>query len=126
MPLSEDEKRILNQIEQRLYEQDPASAERISSTTLSRYLARNCKWATVAFVAGLVVLVVGFSSSWFVGVVGFGIMVAAAFVFTRDLRRMGRHGWQQLASGVKDGSVGGVVGDTGRRIRRRFGDGQER
>ncbi|HET9071418.1 MAG TPA: DUF3040 domain-containing protein, partial [Acidimicrobiales bacterium] len=62
MPLSEDENRILNQIEQRLYAEDPASAERISATTLPRYLARNCGWAALGFVAGLVVLLVGFTT----------------------------------------------------------------
>ncbi|MHB8504471.1 MAG: DUF3040 domain-containing protein [Acidimicrobiales bacterium] len=125
MPLSEHERRILNQIEQRLYEQDPASAERISSTTLPRYLARNCRWATLGFLAGLVVLVVSFSTSWLLGVCGFAIMVASALVFTQNLRKMGRHGWQQLSSSLRDRSVGDVVGDTGRRLRRRFGEGRD-
>ncbi len=125
MPLSDHEKRILNQIEQRLYQQDPASAERISSTTLPRFLARNCRLAAVGFVAGLIVLLVSFSTSWFLGVCGFAIMVGSALVFTQNLRKMGRHGWSQLSSSFRDRSVGDVVGDTGRRLRRRFGEGRD-
>ena len=53
MPLNENEERILNEIEQRFYANDPESARRIGSTTLPKYLARNCKWATLGFVVGL-------------------------------------------------------------------------
>jgi hypothetical protein len=52
-------------------------------------------------------------------------MTAAAVVFTQNLRKMGRHGWQQLSTNVRVRSVGDVMGDTGRRLRRRFGDGPD-
>lgn len=122
MPLSEDEERILNQIEQRFYTTDPQSARRIGETTLPRYLARNCKWSTLGFILGLAVLLASFASSWILGVVGFVIMVVSAIVFTQNVRKMGAHGLAQLNKTVKDGKINDVLGDTGRRLRRRFGN----
>lgn len=122
MPLSEDEERILHQIEQRFYTNDPQSARRIGETTLPRYLARNCRWAMLGFILGLVVLLASFASSWILGIAGFVIMVVSAIVFTQNLRKMGRHGWTQLTKSVREGRVNDVLGDTGRRLRRRFGN----
>ncbi|MDQ2725450.1 MAG: DUF3040 domain-containing protein, partial [Actinomycetota bacterium] len=87
-----------------------------------RYLARNCKWAMLAFVLGLAVLLASFASSWILGVVGFVIMVVSAIVFTQNLRKMGAHGLAQLNKTVKEHKVNDVLGDTGRRLRRRFGN----
>lgn len=123
MPLSEDEKRILNQMEKRLYAEDPASAQRISATTLPRYLARNCRWATLGFLAGLVVLLVAFTTSWVLGLLGFLVMVGSAVVFVQNLRMMGRHGWRQLTANLQERSWSDLMGDAGRRLRRRLGDG---
>jgi hypothetical protein len=91
VPLNENEERILQEIEQRFYANDPESAHRIGSTTLPKYLARNCKWAALGFGAGLVVLLIGFASSWIVGVFGFLVMLVSAIVLTHNLRRMGQH-----------------------------------
>ena len=97
MPLNENEERILHEIEQRFLANDPESAHRLGSTTLPKYLARNCKWAALGFLAGLVVLLVGFASSWVVGVFGFAVMLVSAIVLTHNLRRMGQHGLRQLS-----------------------------
>ena len=121
MPLNENEERILHEIERRFYANDPESAHRIGSTTLPRYLARNCKWSALGFLAGLVVLLVGFASSWVVGVFGFVVMLASAIVLTRNLRRMGQHGLQQLNGSMKGRRFNEAVDDAARRFRRRFG-----
>jgi hypothetical protein len=125
VPLSEDEKRILEQMEQRLYAEDPASAERISSTTLPRFLARRCRWASLGFLAGLLILLVSLAVSWVLGLVGFVVMVVSAVVAVQSLRMMSRHGWRQLSSGFQEVSWTDLVGDAGRRLRRRFGDGRD-
>jgi hypothetical protein len=122
MPLSEDEKRILNEIEQGFYKRDPQSAKRISGTTLPRYLARNCRWAFLGFLAGLVILLVSFASSWVLGVVGFVVMTAAAIVFVQNLRRMGRHRWQELTANLNERSLSERYAEMARRLRRRLGD----
>lgn len=126
MALNENEERILHEIEQRFYAHDPDSANRIGSTTLPRYLARNCKWALLGFLVGLVVLLVGFASSWVLGVLGFVVMLACAIVFLQNLRRIGRHGLQQLNQSNGGRSFNQMVEDAAERLRRRFGGDSER
>ncbi|HEY2300367.1 MAG TPA: DUF3040 domain-containing protein [Acidimicrobiales bacterium] len=120
MPLSEDEQRILHEIERRFYEHDPEYAKSIESTTLYRSLGRNCKWAALGFVAGLVILLVSFASSVLLGAFGFGVMLVSAIVFTQNLRKMGRAGWQQMTEQMRSHSMNDVLGDTRRRLRERF------
>ena len=57
MPLSEDEQRILHQIEQQFYESDPAFAQSVSQSTLYRHAFRRIKWSALMLVLGLVFLV---------------------------------------------------------------------
>ena len=121
MPLNENEERILHEIEQRFYANDPESARRIGSTTLPKYLARNCKWATLGFVVGLAVLLVGFASNWIVGVFGFVVMLVSAVVLTHNLRRMGQHGLRQLSASLRGKPFNEAIDDATRRFRRRFG-----
>jgi hypothetical protein len=121
VPLNENEQRILHEIEQRFYANDPESARRIDSTTLPRYLARNCKWAGLAFLVGLAILLVGFASNWIVGVFGFVVMLASAIVLTHNLRRMGQHGLRQLSASFRGRPFHEAMDDAARRFRRRFG-----
>ncbi len=121
MPLNENEERILQEIEQRFLANDPESANRLGSTTLPKYLARNCKWAALGFLAGLVVLLVGFASSWIVGVFGFAVMLVSAIVLTHNLRRMGQHGFRQLSQSMRGRNFNEAIDDAARRFRRRFG-----
>ncbi len=120
MPLSEDEQRILHEIERRFYEHDPQYAKSIESTTLYRALGRNCKWAAAGFIAGLVILLVSFASSVWLGAFGFAVMLASAIVLTQNLRKMGRAGWQQMTGQMRSHSVNDFLGDTRRRLRERF------
>ncbi len=120
MPLSEDEQRILHEIERRFYEHDPEYAKSIESTTLYRSLGRNCKWSALGFIAGLVILMVSFASNIVLGAFGFAVMLVSAIVFTQNLRKMGRAGWQQMTEQMRSHSVNDVLGDTRRRLRERF------
>ena len=120
MALNENEQRILEEIERRFYAHDPDSARRISSTTLPGYLARNSRWAALGVVAGLVVVVVGFASSWVIGVFGFLIMVASTLVLIHNLRRMGRYRLQELLGLRGAGSLSEAVDEAARRFRQRL------
>ena len=64
VPLSEDEQRILNEIEQKLKESDPHLAREVSSYTVYRHAFRNLKWALVGFVGGLVLMIATLSTSF--------------------------------------------------------------
>ena len=58
MPLSEDEQRILREIEENLSATDPKLVQQVSDTTLYRHAARVIKWSVVGFVGGLYHLIV--------------------------------------------------------------------
>jgi len=46
-------------------------------------------------------------------------MLVSAIVFTQNLRKMGRAGWQQMTQQMKSHSLGDLLGDTRRRLRDR-------
>ena len=125
VPLNEDEQRILQEIERQFHADDPESAKRISSTTLPRYLARNSRWAALGFLVGLAILIVGFASSWILGVFGFLVMVGSAVVLIQNLHKMGRLGLQHMSQSIRSRSFSEAVDDAARRFRQRFSKGDE-
>jgi hypothetical protein len=120
MPLSEEEQRILREIEANLSETDPGLVQQVSETTLYRHAARVIKWAIAGFVVGLVFMIVTFTRSWLLGVVGFLVMLACLLVIERNVRKLGRAGMQTLTSSMRSGSLGGILGNTSRRWRERW------
>jgi fatty acid desaturase len=120
VPLSEDEQRILLEMERALEEHDPAFADRVRSETVYRHAGRYCKWAALGFVAGLALLLVSFSTSLVGGFAGFLVMLFSVIVFERNLRRMGRAGWHDVSRSMRARGLSGPLGDTRRRLRERF------
>ncbi len=120
MPLSEDEQRILQEIEQQFYASDPRFAKEVGSTSLYRHAGRNLKWAAAGFIVGVLVLIATLPISAFLAFGGFLLMLAAAFFFERNLRAMGRAGWQQWTSSLKPGGVRDYFGGAGQKMRDRF------
>ena len=121
VPLSEDEQRILSEIEQQLYASDPQLAREVGSTTIYRHAGRNLKWAAVGFVAGLAFMVVALTVSTFVvAFAGFLVMLASALWFERNLRKMGRAGWQQWTESMRAAGVRDSFGSAGKRMKERF------
>ncbi len=92
MPLSEDEQKILHQIEQQFLEHDPVLAGELENTTLWRHALNRMKWATAAFFLGVVVLIVALATatSFVVAFGGFVVMLAATLWFERNARKLGR------------------------------------
>ncbi len=85
MPLSEHEQRMLDEIERALYQEDPKFA---TSVNVRRMRRRRPILATLSFVVGLVLLVVGVIATELllvlgvvVSVIGFLLMVASAGLF---------------------------------------------
>ena len=76
MPLSEDEQRILKEIEANLNETDPRLVQEVSETTLYRHSARAIKWAVFGFVAGLALLLFTFTRVLLLGVVRNALILA--------------------------------------------------
>ena len=120
MPLSEDEQRILSEIEQHLYASDPQLVREVSSTTIYRHAGRNLRWAALGFVAGLAVMILTFTTSIILAFAGFLAMLGCAILFERNLRKMGRAGWRQWSETVGTGRVKERFGSAGDRLRDRF------
>jgi hypothetical protein len=121
VPLSEDEERILKDIEREFYENDPAFARGVGETTLYRHAWRNIKLALVGFVVGLAVLVLALSVSYLFAFGGFLIMLGCALVIERNARKMGRAGLESVTTRMK-GSNGlrEVLGTSSEKMRERF------
>lgn len=120
MPLSEDEQRILSEIEQHLYASDPQLVREVSQTTVYRHAGRNLKWAALGFVVGLVFMVLTFTTSIVLAFAGFLGMLASAIFFERNLRKMGRAGWHQWTETMRASGVRERFGAVGDRVRDRF------
>ncbi len=120
VPLSEEEQRILHEIERNFYERDPDFARGVSQHTLYRHAGRNCKWAALGFLAALVVLVVSFTTSLLIAGIGFFLMLGCALVFERNLRKMGKAGWQSATQSVRERGLPDAFGDVGNRLKKRF------
>ncbi|HEY7939732.1 MAG TPA: DUF3040 domain-containing protein [Acidimicrobiales bacterium] len=122
MPLSEDEQKILHQIEQQFLEHDPVLAGELENTTLWRHALNRMKWATAAFVLGVVVLIVALATatSFVVAFGGFVVMLAATLWFERNARKLGRAGWEHVSGSARTGGLRDYLGGTQQRMRDRF------
>jgi Flp pilus assembly protein TadB len=120
VPLSEHEQRILEQIERNFYQDDPGFADRVRKETVYRHAGRNLKWAGLAFVCGLALLIATFTDSVLLGLLGFLVMLGAAVAFERNLRRMGKAGLAELTSSVRDRGMPQSWTELKHRVRERF------
>jgi hypothetical protein len=120
MPLSEDEQRILTEIEANLSVTDPALVQQVSETTLYRHASRAIKWAAFGFVAGLLLLIFTFTRVLALGVVGFLVMLGCLLVIERNVRKMGKAGFESITTSMRGGALKGKLGDAGRKWRERW------
>ena len=120
MPLSEDEQRILSEIEQQLYQSDPALARDIADTTVYTHAYRNLKWAMLGFVVGLVGLILTLGTSYLLAFGGFLVMLVSALAVERNARRLGRAGMQQMTQSMKAAGLRDALGNTGSRLKDRL------
>jgi hypothetical protein len=101
MPLSEEENRILKQIEEQFYTDDPKFAQQVGAASLYRHAMRRVRWGVVGVVAGLAFLVATLQIHFMVAFLGFLLMLVSAFVIERNARIVGRIGVQDLAGVFK-------------------------
>jgi hypothetical protein len=87
VPLSEEELRLLEQMERALSEEDPKFASTLQGHSLRRAAHRRVILSAVAFVVGVVVLMSGvITGLWAIGIVGFLVMLGSATVGLTALR----------------------------------------
>ena len=120
MPLSEDEQRILSEIESHLYESDPGLAREVAETTVYSHAFRNSKWAVLGLVAGLIIMVLTFSVHFMLAFIGVLVMFGSLIHLERNLRRAGKAGIGQVSQSMADGGFKKLVGNAGTRMRERF------
>ena len=107
MPLSEDEQRILREIEENLSATDPKLVQHVSDNTLYRHSARVIKWAVVGFVAGLLLMIL--------------VMLGCALTIEHNVRKLGKAGMESLTGSMRSGALKNMLGNAGSRWRERFG-----
>ena len=119
MPLSEDEQRILQEMEQKLYEGERTFAGRARRESTHHH-HRPVRWSAVLFIVGFAVILLSFRSSLILATFGFLVMVLAALSFDRNLRQAfsSERAGQPGAPSRKP--RGGELVGIGRRIRSRF------
>lgn len=82
MPLSEEEQRLLEQLEHALAAEDPSLASALRGSKLRARNRRHAIFAAFGFVAGIALLMVGvISTVTALGVAGFVIMLGSVYLF---------------------------------------------
>jgi hypothetical protein len=120
VPLSEDEERILSEIAQQFYADDPEFAREVGQSTIYRYTVRRMKWSGLGFLAGVVFLVATLSTSFVLAFGGFLLMLGCALYFERNLRKLGKAGMEHLSRTVRASHLRDALGGARGRIRERF------
>ncbi|RBQ20334.1 hypothetical protein DP939_11095 [Spongiactinospora rosea] len=105
MPLSEHEQRLLDQIEQALYAEDPKWANTVRIRDPRNHYKRRLVKASIGFLLGVVLLMVGVVSQLILlGVGGFVVMLLACL--------WGLSSWKKM-NGFGDGSPSPAPGQPG-------------
>jgi Protein of unknown function (DUF3040) len=120
VPLSEDEQRILTEIEDHLHETDPALAREVAQTTIYTHAFRNLKWATAGFVVGVALMVVLLSAHFILAFIGFLLMLGSLLWFERNARKLGRVGLEQMTQNFRGAGLRDAMGGAGSKMRERF------
>lgn len=133
MPLSDEEARLLHQLEQSLAAEDPDFASTLRG---SKFMARNRRVAALSalgFIGGIVVMFSGaVTKMTWLGVLGFLAMVGTAFLFSQAWKRgIGGHDDEAQAPAGRSGRSGRQQKPSGSFVdrmeerwqRRRDGDG---
>src|SRR5947209_16491053 len=102
VPLSENEQRLLEQMERALYAEDPKWASAMRGAVRRSSSARRLILGVGGIVLGLVLLLVGVAQqAVIVGIIGFVVMLAAFAYTVSSRRRPGPSGVVNHAGGVR-------------------------
>jgi hypothetical protein len=124
VPLSDHEQRLLDEIEQALYAEDPKFAASVRSARARSRTRRSALLCGVGVVAGLALVLVGLVTNIIaLSVVGFVLVVGACGYAVQVVR--GRDSTASAPSGASNASSraarqGGLKGRMEDRLRRRF------
>jgi hypothetical protein len=100
MALSDDEQRILREIEQEL-QNDSKFADAVSSSGLYRHSVRQIRWAIVGLVLSVILLAVSLQVHFVLAFAIFVVMLALIALIERNARAIGRAGLQDVAGAIR-------------------------
>jgi len=122
VPLSDHEQRLLDEIEQALYAEDPKFAASVRSARARSRTRRSAILCVIGVIAGLALVLVGLITSLIaLSVVGFVLVVGACGYGVQLLRgRESASGSGPSAGGGSAPRAGGIKGRMEDRLRRRF------
>jgi hypothetical protein len=100
VPLSDDEQRILREIEEQL-QTDEKFASAVSSSGLYRHSARTVWRSSLGMVLALVAVVATLQIHYLVAFGAFVVMLGFAVSIERQLRMIGRAGVQDFAQNIR-------------------------
>ena len=129
MPLSEHEQKLLDQIEQALYAEDPKFAASVRSARARSRTRRAVLFSALGVAAGLALVLVGLvTQSIWPSVVGFVLVVGCCGLAVTSVRGRDKNRTPDTAEGAAGGGStraakqqsGGLRGRMEDRLRRRF------
>jgi hypothetical protein len=128
LPLSDEEARLLHQLEQSLAAEDPDFASTLRGSKFMAHNRRVAILAVLGFLGGLVLLFAGaVSAMTWLGVVGFVAMLGAAYLFMNAWKRgIGRSNEEPVRSSGKSPKPSGTFVDRMEERWQRRRDGDER
>jgi len=100
VPLSDEEQRILREIETQL-KTDEKFASAVSSSGLYRHSAKRVWWSLLGILVSLVAVIASLQIHFLIAFAAFGAMLGFALVIERQVRLMGRAGVQDLAQTIR-------------------------
>ncbi len=101
MPLSENEQRILDEIENHLHSSDPRLAREVGRTRADEPHVASIRWSIVGLVVGLGVVVATLQIHFLLAFVGFVVMLVSMVGLERQLRSIGRSSLDQVATAIR-------------------------
>jgi hypothetical protein len=121
VPLSEEEQRLLEQMEQALVAEDPKFASALRGSALVARSRRHAIVAVLGFLAGIAGLMIGaIAALTAVAVIGFVLMLVSAYLFVTAWRRVQQGGDEPAAA------AGPAAGESSTRKTRSHGSFIER
>ena len=120
MPLSEDEQRILQEMEQTLREHDRQFVPRVNQGSHRLDAAKGAKWSILGFIAGFVLLAATFRFSIVLGALGYVLMLVCALLFAQHVRHAGSSP-ARTPRRLRSNGLSDELSEMRRRMRSRFG-----
>ncbi|RFU83555.1 DUF3040 domain-containing protein [Streptomyces triticagri] len=108
MPLSEQEQRMLEQMERALYAEDPKFATALEGSKLRTYTRKRVYQAIAGFLVGIALLMAGMvAQQIWISVVGFLVMLGCAVLAVTGWRKAPKPGEQPAAGAAPGDAQGG-------------------